>query len=144
MNKLTHLVVAGAAAFSLGAVAADDKQEPQAQSGQIKQAQQKLSSSGHDIGEANGKMGPKTQAALKKFQQSKGLQASGKLDQQTSAALDISGDASVSTKSSAEKSSVGVSDGAPSAGSSAERTAEPKSASGEHEAAQPTGEKPKY
>ena len=107
MNKLTHLLVAGAAAWSLGAVAADDKQQKQ-----------------------------------DPLQQSKGLEASGRLDQKTTNAPGI-GDASTSTGSPAEKSSAGVSDAAPSAGSSAERTAEPKSASGEHEAAQPTGEKPK-
>lgn len=144
--KLLPLVVAVAAAFSLSAVAAGDqkqKQEPQAQSGQkgaqtqassqspelVKQAQQKLSAAGHDAGAADGIAGPKTQAAVKEFQQSKGLQTSGQLDQKTLAALGVSGGASASASTSSEKSgsaSAGASgekSGSASAGSS---TSEPK------------------
>ena len=57
----------------------------------VKQAQEQLSSMGHDAGPADGIMGPKTQAAVKEFQQSKGLQASGRLDNQTLAALQTGG-----------------------------------------------------
>jgi peptidoglycan hydrolase-like protein with peptidoglycan-binding domain len=57
----------------------------------IKEAQQALSQQGYDPGPADGKMGQKTKSALKKFQQSQGMQASGKLDQQTLAALGIQG-----------------------------------------------------
>jgi peptidoglycan hydrolase-like protein with peptidoglycan-binding domain len=62
----------------------------------VKQAQEKLSAAGQDAGPADGKMGPKTQAALKKFQESKGLQASGQLDQKTIAALGVSSSGSAS------------------------------------------------
>ena len=55
----------------------------------VKQAQEKLSAAGHDAGTPDGKVGPKTQAAVKEFQESKGLQASGTLDQETLAALEI-------------------------------------------------------
>ena len=134
--KLAQLAVAVAAAFSLSALAAgeqEQKQEPQAQgSGQstqsqssqqassqtpelVKQAQEKLSSAGHDAGPADGKMGPKTQAALKEFQQSKGLQASGQLDQKTAAALGVSSGGSASSGASSDKS---ASSGASSAKSS--------------------------
>lgn len=54
----------------------------------IRQVQQQLSQKGHDVS-ADGMMGPKTQAALKKFQKQEGLQATGKLDQQTLTALGI-------------------------------------------------------
>ena len=53
----------------------------------LKQAQSKLSTAGYSPGPVDGKMGPKTQAALKNFQQSQGLQASGWLDPKTAAAL---------------------------------------------------------
>jgi peptidoglycan hydrolase-like protein with peptidoglycan-binding domain len=65
-------------------------------------------------------LGPKTQAAVKSFQQSKGLPASGQLDQRTLTALGVSGEAASA-----------------SAGSSAERTAEPKA---EQAKDKPTGE----
>jgi peptidoglycan hydrolase-like protein with peptidoglycan-binding domain len=142
--KLTQLAVALAAAFSLSAMAAgDQKQSPQAQSGQsqtqseqsaqsqpqgsqqasassqspelVKQAQEKLSAAGHDAGQADGVMGPKTQAALKEFQQSKGLQASGELDQKTIAALGVSSSGSSSAGSSSDQSS--------SAGASSDKSA---------------------
>jgi peptidoglycan hydrolase-like protein with peptidoglycan-binding domain len=157
--NLTHLFVAVAAAFSLGAVAAgQSKQEPQAQSGQteaqssttaqgaqtpaqtsqssdtIKQAQEKLSSQGHDAGPADGKLGAKTQAAVKEFQQSKGLQASGQLDQPTLAALGVGsetpGSASTGASGASGQSSTGAtkspeqSPAAPSAGSSSEPKAQ--------------------
>ena len=53
----------------------------------VKQAQEQLSAMGHDAGPADGILGPKTQAAVKEFQESKGLQPSGQLDNQTLAAL---------------------------------------------------------
>lgn len=126
--RLSHLLIAGATAVSFSVFAAGEQksqseQQPQAQSGQsqssqsgsqqasqdqetIKQVQQKLSDAGHEL-QADGIMGPKTQAALKEFQEKKGLQASGELDQQTMAALGVSEGASASTGSSAEQSSSG-------------------------------------
>ncbi len=132
--KLTPFAVAVAAAFSMSAIAADDKQKdaqsqgtqssqtqsaPQgSQSSQqassqsqdmVKQAQEKLSAAGHDAGEPDGIMGPKTQSALKEFQESKGLQASGELDQKTMAALGMSEGSSSSGGSSSGGSSSGAS-----------------------------------
>jgi len=46
-------------------------------------------------------MGPQTQKAVKEFQTSKGLNASGQLDQQTIAALGVSGGDSAATGGSA-------------------------------------------
>jgi hypothetical protein len=87
----------------------------------VKQAQEKLSAAGHDVGAADGIIGPRTQKGLKEFQQSKGLEASGRLDQKTLAALGVSGDASASTGASSAK---GSSDKASSsAGASSSQTA---------------------
>ena len=140
--KLAQLAVAVAAAFSMSAMAAgDQKQEPQAQSGQsqtqpgqqasrspelVKQAQEKLSAAGHDAGAADGKMGPKTQAALKEFQQSKGLQASGQLDQKTVAALGVSSGGSSSSAGASTGKSASASassDKSASAGASSDKSA---------------------
>ena len=70
------------------------QQQPQAQQQSrspelVKQVQEKLSAAGHEAGPSDGVLGPKTQAALKEFQEKEGLQASGQLDQQTLAALEI-------------------------------------------------------
>lgn len=55
----------------------------------VKQAQEKLSALGKDVGTPDGQLGAKTQQALQEFQQENGLQPSGQLDSQTLAALDI-------------------------------------------------------
>jgi peptidoglycan hydrolase-like protein with peptidoglycan-binding domain len=132
-RKLSYLLIAGASAVSLGAVAGGEQKntqdttqsqaQPQAARNPelVKQAQEKLSAAGHDAGAADGMIGPKTQAALKEFQQSKGIEASGRLDQQTLAELGVSDAAPASTGSSAASSSSGPS-------SSSERTAEPQGA----------------
>jgi peptidoglycan hydrolase-like protein with peptidoglycan-binding domain len=84
----------------------------------VKQAQEKLSAAGMNAGQADGKLGPKTQAAVKEFQQSKGIQGSGKLDQQTLAALGVSGSSgSASTGASSGASSGSSSASSPSASS---------------------------
>jgi peptidoglycan hydrolase-like protein with peptidoglycan-binding domain len=115
MTKLKHVAFAGITALAFSQIAfaggGYDKQgqsgaqsEPSARQEQqpaasmatapgveqdtIKQAQEKLSSKGHDV-QADGVLGPKTQAALKEFQQKEGIQASGRLDQETLAALGV-------------------------------------------------------
>jgi peptidoglycan hydrolase-like protein with peptidoglycan-binding domain len=57
----------------------------------ILQAQQALNNSGYHLGEPDGKPGPSTTAALKKFQTDRHLPVTGKLDAITLAALGISG-----------------------------------------------------
>jgi peptidoglycan hydrolase-like protein with peptidoglycan-binding domain len=114
--KFAPFVACGIALFSTAALAGgsghQDKQSSQQQgtpsseqhanqatqspgtqqdSDTVKQAQEQLSSLGHDAGPADGIMGPKTQAAVKEFQESKGLQVSGRLDSQTLAALQTGG-----------------------------------------------------
>lgn len=110
-------VAVAAALLSFGAVAQEKKQESAASASteqkaekkaegsaaagatqardpeMIKQVQQKLNEQGHNVGQVDGIMGPKTQKGLKDFQQAKGLKATGQLDRQTLAALGVSGTA---------------------------------------------------
>ena len=74
----------------------------------VKQAQEKLSAAGYEVGQPDGIMGPKTQAAIKKLQQDKQLNATGQLDQETLAALGVSEESS-STGSSSSAGSTGSS-----------------------------------
>jgi peptidoglycan hydrolase-like protein with peptidoglycan-binding domain len=124
----------GGATQSSGAGQSGGAQQASQSQETIKQAQEKLSAAGHEV-QADGIMGPKTQAALKEFQQQKGLQASGQLDQQTLSALGVSEGASASTGASAEKSGAGASQesasGASSQGAAGGASAEPKSESKE-------------
>ncbi|PYM95617.1 MAG: hypothetical protein DME08_15395, partial [Candidatus Rokuibacteriota bacterium] len=53
--------------------------------------QQALKDKGHDPGMVDGVMGPKTQAALKDFQKSQGIQDTGRLDAETMSKLGIEG-----------------------------------------------------
>lgn len=57
--------------------------------GNIRQVQQALDKSGFKTGRADGRWGPETESAVKQFQQSKQIQASGQLDQQTIADLGL-------------------------------------------------------
>jgi peptidoglycan hydrolase-like protein with peptidoglycan-binding domain len=136
--KLTYPLIAATALACASPLAAGNQaqrsqsESPSQQSADVvKQAQEKLSAAGHDAGPADGILGSQTQAAVKEFQQSKGIQTSGQLDSQTLAELRI--DASRSSASSG--ASVGASPeqrntgtgGSDSPGTSPERTAEPKS-----------------
>lgn len=55
----------------------------------VRQVQQSLNQQGYEAGSVDGVWGEQTQSALQKFQQSKGMQASGQLDEQTLAALGV-------------------------------------------------------
>ncbi len=107
--KLRYFLVAGAACVSLSAFAWDQQGNKQSSDQQmqnsqqqnqdrtaqmshtqdqaVRDAQQQLASQGYDPGPADGKLGPKTQEQIRKFQQDHNLQASGQLDDQTMAAL---------------------------------------------------------
>ena len=101
--KRSQLVIAALTLSSVGAfAAANDTSANTSQSSsrsytaglagdnsQVSQIQQALNEKGYNVGSVDGQMGPKTKSALKQFQQAQGLQASGKLDQQTLAALTI-------------------------------------------------------
>jgi peptidoglycan hydrolase-like protein with peptidoglycan-binding domain len=58
---------------------------------EIRQVQLMLNQKGFNIGEPDGVMGPRTKEALMAFQRREGFQASGQIDQQTMAALGMSG-----------------------------------------------------
>ena len=57
---------------------------------EVRDVQEALDKQGFDAGPVNGVLGPRTRAALQKFQSSKGLPASGEPDEQTLANLGIS------------------------------------------------------
>jgi peptidoglycan hydrolase-like protein with peptidoglycan-binding domain len=57
----------------------------------VRAAQQALMDKGQDPGPIDGRMGPKTQAALRGFQQAEGLQVTGMLDDATKDKLGIRG-----------------------------------------------------
>jgi len=122
--KRTTLFIAIAAFASAPAWAGNDSSQsqsdrqsaPQAQASQsgpqqsqssdtVKQAQEKLSAAGYDVGTADGVMGPKTQDAIKQLQQDKQLNATGELDQETLAALGVNEENSSTGSSSAGSSS---------------------------------------
>jgi peptidoglycan hydrolase-like protein with peptidoglycan-binding domain len=127
MMKLRHVALAGITAIAFGQPALAGEGMHQKQSGAqgeqtIRQAQEQLSSKGHAV-QADGKLGPKTQAAVKEFQQSEGIQASGRLDQETLAALGVSEGSAGAGASSAPVSTPESSSPA----SSPEGTTEPQS-----------------
>ncbi|MBI4525858.1 MAG: peptidoglycan-binding protein [Deltaproteobacteria bacterium] len=62
----------------------------------VKKAQQALKQKGHNPGPVDGIIGPKTQAALRDFQQTQGLSATGTLDTATKQALGIENSAAQS------------------------------------------------
>ncbi len=66
----------------------------------VKAAQQALKDKGHDPGAMDGKMGPKTQAAIRDFQKAQGMEATGHLDAKTMQALGMEGDKTSSTGAS--------------------------------------------
>jgi peptidoglycan hydrolase-like protein with peptidoglycan-binding domain len=70
----------------------------------VKAAQQALKDKGHDPGDVDGRMGPRTQAALRDFQKAQGLQASGRLNSKTMQALGVEGG---KTSSAGESSTTG-------------------------------------
>ena len=91
--KMHHFAVAAAALISSGAFAGAE-QHSQSREGTVRQsatdaatireAQERLRDAGY----------PATPQGLKEFQQSKGIEASGRLDQQTLAALGVGASAS--------------------------------------------------
>jgi peptidoglycan hydrolase-like protein with peptidoglycan-binding domain len=123
---------------------------PDAFTGFIGRVQEKLRELGFAAGPVNGDFGAKTQAALAQFQLSRAIPASGSLDDLTLAELGVQRDtpqaaADASTGASAVLEPGAVRDPATAvspAGSSSERTAEPKPASGVQEPERKTGEKP--
>jgi Putative peptidoglycan binding domain len=59
---------------------------------EVRQVQEALKKNGFGAGPVDGRWGPKTSDALKRFQESKNIQASGQLDQKTLSGLGLSGE----------------------------------------------------
>ena len=94
----------------------------------VREVQQKLNQEGHDVGSIDGQFGPKTQAALRSFQQEEGLQPSGQIDQQTLEKLGIA---------SSESGSMGTSAGGTVGGALSDpESAEPESSEEQNETGQ--------
>jgi hypothetical protein len=73
---------------------------------EIRQVQIMLNQKGFNVGEPDGVLGPRTREALTAFQRKQGFQASGQIDQQTMAALGVSG-ASGQQRNGAQPSTTG-------------------------------------
>ena len=84
---IAAFVLSAAAPFAQGSVSTMGSLEQDAST--VKQVQEALNAKGLDAGTADGKAGPQTRAAVKKFQASQGIKGTGKLDQQTLVALGI-------------------------------------------------------
>jgi peptidoglycan hydrolase-like protein with peptidoglycan-binding domain len=84
----------------------------------IRKVQEKLNSMGYNAGAVDGAYGPKTQAALKKFQQSQGIQVSGELNQETLAALGVEGSSVTGAAGEGAEGEAGTEAGAAEEGSS--------------------------
>jgi peptidoglycan hydrolase-like protein with peptidoglycan-binding domain len=86
---------------------------------QVKAVQQALKDAGHDPGAIDGMMGPKTQQALKEYQEKEGLKATGRLDSETASKLGVNAGATGSPAASPSGSSSSGATSAPwSSGSS--------------------------
>jgi peptidoglycan hydrolase-like protein with peptidoglycan-binding domain len=55
----------------------------------VRAAQKKLNNAGYDSGTPDGKIGPKTRAAIRKYQQDQNLTVTGKLDESTLSHLNV-------------------------------------------------------
>ena len=73
----------------------------------VKEIQEALKSNGFDPGTADGVIGPKTNQAIRDFQKSKNLQATGRIDERTASALGV-GDMSRAGGRSSSTSSSGT------------------------------------
>lgn len=63
----------------------------------IRAAQQKLNDAGYQSGTPDGKLGPQTRAAIRKYQQDKGMKANGTLDEGTLSKLNVGGNQTMAT-----------------------------------------------
>jgi peptidoglycan hydrolase-like protein with peptidoglycan-binding domain len=86
MKKMHTLLLVPLASFAFTAFAADNLF---VDSATVVRVQKTLSDRGYRTGGADGRMGPQTQAALKKFQKAESLEPTGQLNRQTLVALGI-------------------------------------------------------
>jgi len=88
-----------------------DKVAGHKSSDDVRQAQQALMDKGFDPGPIDGKMGPKTKAAITQFQTKENLKANGRLDRETKAKL-ITASSSTTTSPAASPTTTTPSTGA--------------------------------
>jgi peptidoglycan hydrolase-like protein with peptidoglycan-binding domain len=84
----------------------------------VRDVQQALQNKGYDVGPIDGAMGPRTQSALREFQQQQGLTRSGRIDRQTMSALDVRASGAGGTMSDRSSSRSGTGDRAAGTGAS--------------------------
>ena len=123
-TAIGRTVLASALLLTLGvsARAAEEKQAPPAKMDKMgemdkkpemgkmttgrednRQVQEALKAKGNDPGPIDGRMGPKTRAALKAFQETNGLKATGQLDNETAEKLGIGKGTAMGTEMKKEK-----------------------------------------
>jgi peptidoglycan hydrolase-like protein with peptidoglycan-binding domain len=73
----------------------------------VRSAQQALQDKGFDVGGVDGVMGPRTESALRQFQQQNGISGSGRLDSRTLNALNVSAAGGMSDRSGARTGNPG-------------------------------------
>jgi|SRR5579884_271762 len=66
-------------------------QPQQLSKNEIREVQSALNKNGDKVGRVDGRWGPRTSSAVRKFQESKNIQANGQLDQQTLSDLGLNG-----------------------------------------------------
>jgi peptidoglycan hydrolase-like protein with peptidoglycan-binding domain len=96
--KLTTAAVLAGLLLSTSAFAGAARKPGMVKGGdeEVKAAQQALKDKGLDPGTVDGRMGPKTQAALREFQKAQGMEATGQLDTKTIQTLGMDGKSSAS------------------------------------------------
>jgi localization factor PodJL len=123
-TAIGRTVLASALLLTLGvsARAAEEKQAPPAKmdkmgemdkkpemgkmtTGRVdnREVQEALKAKGNDPGPIDGRMGPKTRAALKAFQETNGLKATGQLDNETAEKLGVGKTTAMGTEMKKEK-----------------------------------------
>jgi peptidoglycan hydrolase-like protein with peptidoglycan-binding domain/hemerythrin-like domain-containing protein len=105
----------------------------------VREAQQALKDKGHDPGAIDGKLGSKTQAALRSFQQAEGLTASGRLDSQTRDKLGVGSASRGGSDSATSASGRSGATGSSSTGTSGTTGSSPSGGSGSMPSATPGG-----
>lgn len=90
--KLSRTAIAAAVALTVSSAAVLARDNAYVDATTIRQVQQTLQSRGFRTGPIDGVMGPATQAALKRFQQSQNLETTGQLNRQTLVALGVQPD----------------------------------------------------
>jgi peptidoglycan hydrolase-like protein with peptidoglycan-binding domain len=95
--KFSRTAIAAAIALTLGSATVFARDNLYVDSTTIRQVQQTLQNHGFRVGPVDGVMGPATQAAVKRFQQSQNLETTGQLNRQTLVALGVQRDAASTT-----------------------------------------------